>query len=52
VTGDNDECSICSRRLAAFEAASLESLERGTDVGGWYVTLHVDNLDLLEWLRQ
>jgi hypothetical protein len=51
VTGDNDECSICSRRLAAFEAASLE-LERGTEVGGWYVTLHVDNLDLLEWLRQ
>lgn len=48
---DPDDVRACGRRLAMFEAASLESVTKGETEGGWYVTLHVDDLDLLEWVR-
>ena len=40
------------KRTAILEAATLESLERGTDVSGWYVTLHVPDLELLDWVQK
>jgi hypothetical protein len=51
---DDDLCVYCGHPTNPLTTASLESLERGTPDtgGGWYVTLHVDDLELLEWVRR
>ena len=49
MTDDHDVCAYCGTPVP-LEGATLESLERGQDVTGWYVTIHVPDLKLLEWL--